>query len=131
MPLFEEELRNAAAVGLEAGQERSPKTRRGRRKPLLEELFKGLIRTVKTGEFDVVGAVRGPDKNDWYTALGAIAFEDPSKLEKEFKTFVEKNAPPDGRRDQVGRREGRHRRHPHVEDCRPGGFPRCHQDVRR
>ncbi len=60
-------------------------------KDMLDELFKGLIRTVKTGEMDIVGGVRGPDKNGDFTLVGAIAFEDPSALEKEFKKFVEKH----------------------------------------
>jgi hypothetical protein len=61
----------------------------------VEEIFKGLIRTVKTGQFDIVGGVRGPDKNGWYTAVGALAFEDTANLEKEFKTLIEKQAPAD------------------------------------
>jgi hypothetical protein len=95
LPLFEEEIRAAAAAGLEAGRKEALKNVvQDIAKPSIEELFKGLIRTVKTGQFDIVGTVRGPDKNGWYTAVGAIAFEDPSALEKEFRKFFEKDAPP-------------------------------------
>jgi hypothetical protein len=94
LPLFEEEIRAAAAAGLEAGRKEALKnTVRDIAKPSIEELFKGLIRTVKTGQFDIAGAVRGPDANGWYTAVGAVAFEDPSALEKEFRKFFEKDAP--------------------------------------
>jgi hypothetical protein len=95
LPLFEEELRNAVAVGLEEGRKESLKRVQNHEKPPLDELFKGLARTVKTGEFDIAGAVRGPNNAGWFTAVGAVAFEDPSKLEKEFKTYIEKNAPQD------------------------------------
>lgn len=96
LPLFEDEIRAAAAAGLEAGRKEALKnTVRDIAKPTIEELFKGLIRTVKTGQFDIAGAVRGPDKNGWFTAVGAIAFEDPSALEKEFRTFFQKDAPPE------------------------------------
>src|SRR5262249_9865230 len=64
-------------------------------KDMMDELFKGLIRIVKTGEADIVAGVRGPDKDGEFTFVGAVAFEDPSALEKEFKKFVEKDAPAD------------------------------------
>jgi hypothetical protein len=93
LPLFEPELRNAAVLALEAGQKQAQKTARDADKAIQEELFKGLARTVKTGEFDATIAVRGPDKNGWFTALGAVAFDDPSKLEKELRASIEKSAP--------------------------------------
>ena len=93
LPLFEEEIRAATVAGLDFGQKEATRIIQQDRKPFIEEIFKGLIRTVKTGQFDIVGGLRGPDKNGWYTAVGALAFEDASALEKEFKTYVEKNAP--------------------------------------
>jgi hypothetical protein len=95
LPLFEDEIRSAAAAGLEVGQKQALEAAFDNSKAVTEELFKGLIRTVKTGEFDVVLGVRGPDKNGWCTAVGAVAFDDPSKLEKEFKAYIEKTAPQD------------------------------------
>ena len=61
----------------------------------MDELFKGLIRTVKTGETDIVAGVRGPDKDGEFTFVAAVAFEDPAAFEKEFKTFFEKDSPQD------------------------------------
>lgn len=95
LPLFEEEIRAAVAAGLDAGRKEMTKEMRDPGTASLEELLKGLARTVKTGQFDIVGAVRGPDKNGWFSAVGAVAFEDPSTLEKEFKTFFQKDAPAD------------------------------------
>jgi hypothetical protein len=92
VPLFEEELRNAAVLALEAGQKEALKNTPPVRQATTEELFKGLIRTVKTGEFDLALTVRGPDKNGWFTLVGAVAFDDPSKLEKEIRAYVEKDA---------------------------------------
>jgi hypothetical protein len=60
---------------------------------VLDELFKGFIRTAKTGEFDITACVRGPDRDGWFTAVGAVAFEDPAALEKEFRKFIQNQAP--------------------------------------
>lgn len=93
MPLFAPEIRKAAAVGLgalatTAGNEAPPPIK----KPL-DELFKGLVRTVEAGEFDLAGAMRGPDKDGTFTVVGAVSFEDPKALEKELKDLV--NATPE------------------------------------
>ena len=63
-------------------------------KAAIEETFKGLIRTVKDGEFDLAISLRGPDKNGLYTVVGAVAFEDPASLEKELLALVKKELPP-------------------------------------
>jgi hypothetical protein len=96
LPLFEEELRNVVVTGLEEGGKEAIKNAKEDGKAAAEELFKGLVRTVKTGEFDVVAAVRGPDKDGWFTLVGAVAFEDTAKLEKEVRTLIEKDPPPGG-----------------------------------
>lgn len=91
LPFFNDELRTGAAQALEEGQKLA-----GQAVPvkdLTDELFKGLIRTVKTGEFDAVGAVRGPDKNGDFELVAAVAFEDPSGLEKELRKLIEKELP--------------------------------------
>lgn len=95
VPLLEPEIRNAAVLGIEIAQKEALNNAPPAGKPLAEEFFKGLARTVKTGEVDVAAALRGPDKDDWYTAVGAVAFDDAPKLEKEFKAYVEKQAPPE------------------------------------
>jgi hypothetical protein len=88
LPLFAPEVRKAAAIGLgslqtAAANEAPPPVRKS-----LDELFKGLIRTVESGEFDLAGAMRGPDKNGTFTIVGAISFEDPKPLEKELKDLA-------------------------------------------
>jgi hypothetical protein len=92
-PLFAPELVNAAVIGLEAAQTAAGAGVPPDFKPALDETIKGLIRTVKTREFDIAAAVRGPDKNGVYTVVAAIAFDDPSQLEKELRTLYKTHAP--------------------------------------
>lgn len=92
LPFFNDELRTAGAKALEEGQKQLGALPFG--KDLADEVFKGLIRTVKTGEVDVVGAVRGPDKNGDFELVAAVAFDDPSAVEKEFKKLIESGALP-------------------------------------
>lgn len=61
---------------------------------LASEVLKGLIRTVKTGEFDVAGAVRGPDKKGLFSMAVASSFEDTKAVEKALKTLIDNDAPP-------------------------------------
>ncbi|AMV30438.1 hypothetical protein VT84_38955 [Gemmata sp. SH-PL17] len=91
LPFFNDELKTGAAKSLEEGQKLVPANDPS--KALADEIFKGLIRTVKTGEVDIVGAVRGPNKDGDFSVVAAGAFEGTTALEKEFKAFVEKNAP--------------------------------------
>jgi hypothetical protein len=94
LPFPNDELRAAAVKGLEAANKEAGNGAPQNVKPVLDELFKGLARTVKTGEFDIAGGVRGPDKNGDFTAALAVAFEDPAALEKEFKKLAENDPPP-------------------------------------
>ncbi|MDB5305859.1 MAG: hypothetical protein JWO38_61 [Gemmataceae bacterium] len=94
LPLFTDEIRTAAGEGLEALRKQVANNNFvGPAKGLIDEILKGGIRTVKTGEVDVVAAVRGPAKDGTFTAVGAIAFEDPSGVEKEIKKLIEAQAP--------------------------------------
>jgi hypothetical protein len=93
LPFFNDELKAAGVKMLEEGQKFANAP--GAPKDMLDELFKGLIRTVKTGEFDIAAGMRGPDKNGDFALAAAVAFEDPSALEKEFKKVIEKEAPQD------------------------------------
>jgi hypothetical protein len=95
LPFFNDELRAAGVNVLEKAQKEVQNAGAGVPKDLADEFFKGLIRTVKTGEFDIVAAARGPDKNGDFALVAAVAFEDPSALGKEFKKVIEKEAPPD------------------------------------
>lgn len=93
LPLFNDELKTGAAKALEEGQKLAQPG--PNEKAFVDEIFKGLIRTVKAGEVDVVGGIRGPDKNGDFTVVGAGAFEDTAALAKEWKAFVQKDAPAD------------------------------------
>jgi hypothetical protein len=92
LPFFNDELKAAGVKMLEEGQKQAGNPFGPNGKDFVDELFKGLIRTVKTGEADIVAAVRGPDKNGDFSLVAAIAFEDPAALEKEFKKMIEKEA---------------------------------------
>jgi hypothetical protein len=95
LPLFAPDMQSAVVAGLEAGQKIVVVDTPQAGKAAVEELFKGLIRTTKTGEFDIALAARGPNKDGWFTMVGAVAFEDSAALEKEFKKFVAAAAPQD------------------------------------
>jgi hypothetical protein len=94
LPLFAKEIQNAAIIGLEAGQKEAKQNAPEEFHAAIDEAFKGLIRTVKDGEFDLAVSLRGPDKMGFYTVVGAIAFEDPSALEKELRVLLKKDLPP-------------------------------------
>jgi hypothetical protein len=93
LPFFNDELKAAGTKILEELQKEANKPEAA--KDLTDELFKGLTRTIKTGEADIVVGIRGPDKDGDCTLVGAVAFEDTAALEKEFKKYVEKTAPAD------------------------------------
>ena len=89
------EVRDSTVKGLEFLQKEAANNAFGPVKPMIDELLKGSIRTVKAGPVDVGVVVRGPDKDGAFTGVGAITFDDPSAIEKEFKKFVTGNAPAD------------------------------------
>lgn len=94
LPLFEPEIRAAAVAGLEEAQQKLAQFAGAiQGKGLLDESCAALIRTVKTGEFDVAVGIRGPDKENWYSLVVAVALENPSAVEKEFKKIIQANAP--------------------------------------
>lgn len=95
LPLFTDELRAAAAAGLEVARKEVANHPFPPVRSVLDELLQGAVRTAKTGEADVAAAVRGPDADGHFTAVGAVAFDDPSKVEAEFRKAVEQVAPPD------------------------------------
>ncbi|MCE9562778.1 MAG: hypothetical protein K8U57_12095 [Planctomycetes bacterium] len=94
LPLFAKEIQNAAVIGLEAGQKQLNEMAPPAFKGLIDETFKGLVRTVNDGEFDVALSLRGPDKNGLYTVVGAVAFEDPSGVEKELRVLYKNELDP-------------------------------------
>lgn len=94
LPFFNDELKAAGVKLLEEAQKQAP-IFIPNGKDAIDELFKGLIRTVKTGEVDIAGGVRGPNKDGHFTLVAAVAFDDPSAFEKELKKFIQKEAPAD------------------------------------
>ena len=93
LPFFNDELKAAGAKGLEEAGRQMANNVGPNSKGATEELFKGLIRTVKTGEADIVAGIRGPDKNGDFSFVGVFAFEDAAALDKEFKKMIEKDSP--------------------------------------
>lgn len=91
LPLFAPELRELTLLGLEegekalmAGQKDAPELI----KDLFSEPFKGLARTVKTGEFDIGAAVVGPDKDGHFNFAFGMSYEDTSNLDKLLRDFL-------------------------------------------
>ena len=52
---------------------------------LATESFRTLSRTLKCGKMDFAASLRGPDKNDQYTAVGALSINETAALEKALK----------------------------------------------
>lgn len=92
LPLFAPEIREAivklAKFGMSTGEDKIPDPA----KPIAQEAFKGLLRTIESGNFDIAAAVVGPAKNDAYGINFALSFDDPSAVEKEFRKLL-KDAP--------------------------------------
>ena len=119
--------RGARLGGCSEGSPRTPTipARRPR-----EELFKGLARTAKTGEFDLTLAVRGPDKDGWFTVLGAVAFDDTAALEKAYRDYIDKNPDKAGGETKWDVGQGGYRLHSHPQ-TQPGRVHRPEQGLRR
>ncbi len=93
LPFFAKEIQSAAVIGLEAGQKQLAESAPPEFKALIDETFKGLVRTVNDGECDLAISLRGPDKDGLYSVVGAVAFEDPSGVEKELRALYKKELP--------------------------------------
>jgi hypothetical protein len=92
-PLFAEEISKAYAALIEQQQKELAQVLPPGAKATIDELFKGQARTMKAGEGDLALAVRGPDKDGYFSAVGAMSFEDPSALEKAFKKYMDDDNP--------------------------------------
>lgn len=92
-PLFAEELRSGYASLTEYQQKELVQNLPAGAKPSVEELFKGQIRAMKAGEGDMVVAVRGPDKDGYFTGVAAMSFDNDRALEKAFKKYMEDDQP--------------------------------------
>lgn len=90
LPLFAPEIRNAVEAGLDQGVQLLGDSIPEEFQPLVEEARAGVVRTVQTGQFDIVTALDGPDANDHFGVALAISFENTAKLEKQLKDLFEK-----------------------------------------
>ena len=52
---------------------------------MVKEAFTTVRRTLKNGNLDFAASMRGPDKKDQYTAVGAFSLKDTAALEKAIK----------------------------------------------
>jgi hypothetical protein len=82
-PLFAPEVRDMVAAMIEAvdaatSQDGLPEKLR----PVASEVWKGLARTVKTGDADAAIVLHGPNKAGKFTLVVGLSFDDPSALEK-------------------------------------------------
>ncbi|HYH64955.1 MAG TPA: hypothetical protein VD866_09700 [Urbifossiella sp.] len=94
LPFFNKELRTAGTEGIDAVMKQANFVG-GPTGELLQEALKGAKRTVATGEFDVAGSFRGPNKDGHFTGVLAVAFEDTAAFEKALKGVIDAEAPPD------------------------------------
>ena len=84
-PLFSAEPRVLAAAMLEMARVEAAAKEAGLPeafKPIVDELFLGLMRTAKTGDADLAAALVGPDKDGTFGVVGAVSFDDTAPLEK-------------------------------------------------
>jgi hypothetical protein len=61
---------------------------------VITEATKALGRTLNDGKLDFAVSLRGPDRNNQFTAIGAFSMKDTSALDKALRTVV-KSAPKD------------------------------------
>jgi hypothetical protein len=92
-PLFAEEVRSAYAKLTEAQQKELNQNVPAAAKPTLEELFKGQARAMKAGEGDMAVALRGPDKDGYFSAVAAMSCDNDGALEKAFKKYMQDDNP--------------------------------------
>ena len=91
-PLFADEVQSVLLKMIDLGEKHiDAKLQNGSPKEvsdLATELFKTLKQTVKSGNLDLAGSLRGPDKNGLFTVIGAFSLKDPAGLEKSLKEAV-------------------------------------------
>ena len=90
LPLFTTELRTAAVAGIDEGVGMVSGDVPEDFQPLADEAKAGLLRTVKTGQFDIAAALSGPNEDDQFGVAVAIAFEDTTKIEKQLRDLFDK-----------------------------------------
>jgi hypothetical protein len=90
-PLFADEVRDAAVKLIEYGQKEAVTGVAGAPPEaitLIEAAFKSLKATVESGEMDLAAALRGPNKDGFYTAIAAVHCKEGANLEKAIRAAV-------------------------------------------
>ncbi|MBO0698830.1 MAG: hypothetical protein J2P46_10580 [Zavarzinella sp.] len=90
-PLFADEAQQAAAKLVEHWQKVSARELAGAPPEaiaLVEAALKSLKATVESGEMDLAAAIRGPNKDGFYTAVGAVHCKGGAQLEKAIREAV-------------------------------------------
>jgi hypothetical protein len=92
-PLFAEEIKEASHKLIDwAFSQMSKEFARGNAPPeaiqLVEAGFKSLKATIDSGEMDLAAAIRGPNKEGFYTAVGAVHCKEGAQLEKAIRNAV-------------------------------------------
>lgn len=90
MPVGMKEMQELMISGIEAGEEEIQKNDPppAEIKPLVDEVFKGLKRTVKSGNWDLAATLNGPDKDGHFTAGINMTFEDATPIEKTLREAI-------------------------------------------
>lgn len=100
LPIATPELKDILGKLVEAGQkgkEDAPEHMR----PVIDELLKGLGRTIKGDSIDYALAVNGPNKDGKFTMVAAVNFDDASGLEKALKAAAKHADAPEKFKDEV------------------------------
>lgn len=85
MPIAAPEMRDIFNKLIEAGQKAKDENAPEFARPMIDELLKGLGRTIKGESIDFAFGVNGPNKDGKFTAFGAVNFDDATGLEKAIK----------------------------------------------
>jgi hypothetical protein len=90
-PLFAEEIRNIVASFLEAGQAELKNEEHKvpqQYHPIIDEVAKSLIGSVKKGQLDGAVAIAGPAKDGKFTILGGFSLDNAPAVEKAARELV-------------------------------------------
>ena len=90
-PLFADEAKDALVKLIEYGQREAAQAQGGAPPEvtaLVDAIFKSLKATVGSGEMDLAAAIRGPNKDGFYTAVGAVHCKEGAQLEKAIRDAV-------------------------------------------
>jgi len=92
-PLFADEAKEALTKLIEAGEKAFATKAGGGGAPpevaaLVDAIFKSLKATIVTGDMDLAAAIRGPNKDGFYTAVGAVHCKEGAPLEKAIRDAV-------------------------------------------